>query len=99
MYLDHVGSRFAIKRWLRCPQPFILKKEILLMLKFYVKASDLLERLRSDQDGTVSWEYILVAALVIVAVGTAFGPGATGAVEVALANGIGTIVASFTGFL
>jgi len=54
------------------------------MLKFYVKASDLLERLRSDQDGTVSWEYILVAALVIVAVGTAFGPGATGAIEVAL---------------
>jgi hypothetical protein len=69
------------------------------MLKTYVKARDLLQRLRTDKDGTVSWEYILVAALVIVAVGTAFGPGATGAVEVALKNGIGTIVASFSGFL
>jgi pilus assembly protein Flp/PilA len=69
------------------------------MLKFYVKASDLLNRLRTDTDGTVSWEYILVAALVIVAVGTAFGPGATGAVEVALKNGIGTIVTAFNGFL
>ena len=68
------------------------------MLKYYVKASDLLGRLRTDMDGTVSWEYILVAALVIVAVGTAFGPGATGAVEVALKNGITAIVTSFTGF-
>ena len=69
------------------------------MLKTYVKASDLLQRLRTDMDGTVSWEYILVAALVVVAVGTAFGPGATGAVEVALANGITTFVTAFTGFL
>ena len=69
------------------------------MLKYYVRSTDLLERLRTDQAGTVSWEYILVAALVIVAVGTAFGPGATGAVEVALAGGITTIVTAFTGFL
>jgi hypothetical protein len=69
------------------------------MLETYFKVLDLLERLRTDKDGTVSWEYILVAALVIVAVGTAFGPGATGPVEVALQNGIGTIVATFTGFL
>jgi pilus assembly protein Flp/PilA len=69
------------------------------MLKYYAKARDLLARLRADMDGTVSWEYILVAALVIVAVGTAFGPGATGAVEAALANGITTIVTAFTGFL
>jgi len=69
------------------------------MLRYYVKTRDLLERLRTDKDGTVSWEYILVAALVIVAVGTAFGPGATGAVEVALANGVAKIVTSFNGFL
>jgi pilus assembly protein Flp/PilA len=69
------------------------------MLKHYFKASDLLERLRADQDGTVSWEYILVAALVIVAVGTAFGPGATGAVETALATGLTTIVGLFNGFI
>ena len=69
------------------------------MLKYYVKASDLLQRLRTDKNGTVSWEYILVAALVIVAVGTAFGSGTTGAVETALAGGIGKIVTSFNGFL
>jgi pilus assembly protein Flp/PilA len=69
------------------------------MLKYYVKARDLLGLLRTDMDGTVSWEYILVAALVIVAVGTAFGPGATGAVEVALAGGVTAIVTSFTGFV
>ena len=69
------------------------------MLKFYVKAHDLLDRLRTDMDGTVSWEYILVAALVIVAVGTAFGAGANGAIETALAGGITTIVNSFNGFL
>jgi pilus assembly protein Flp/PilA len=69
------------------------------MLKYYANARDLVGRLRTDMDGTVSWEYILVAALVIVAVGTAFGPGATGAVEVALANGVTAIVTSFNGFL
>jgi pilus assembly protein Flp/PilA len=69
------------------------------MLKYYIKASDLLTRLRTDMDGTVSWEYILVAAMVIVAVGTAFGPGATGAVEVALKGGVTSIVTSFTGFV
>jgi hypothetical protein len=69
------------------------------MLKSYAKAHDLLQRLRADKDGTVSWEYILVAALVIVAVGTAFGPGATGAIETALAKGITTIVTAFNGFI
>jgi len=69
------------------------------MLKYYVKARDLLWRLRTDIHGTVSWEYILVAALVIVAVGTAFGPGASGLVEQSLANGINSIVNSFNNFL
>ena len=68
------------------------------MLKYYVKARDLLGRLRTDQDGTVSWEYILVAAWSSSPWGPAFGPGATGAVEVALTNGITAIVTSFTGF-
>jgi pilus assembly protein Flp/PilA len=69
------------------------------MLKYYVKASDLLARLRTDKDGTVSWEYILVAAIVVAAVGAAFGPGATGAIEGALAGGINTIITLFNGFL
>jgi hypothetical protein len=65
------------------------------MLKISQKARDFLKRLRTDKDGTVSWEYILVAAVVVVAVGTAFGPGASGSIETALANGITDIVADF----
>ena len=59
----------------------------------------LVDGLRSNRRGTVSWEYVLVAALVVVAVGTAFGPGASGAVEAALAAGIGKVVTAFNGFL
>ena len=46
------------------------------MLKYYVKTSDLLERLRTDKDGVVSFEYIIVAACIIGAVAAAFGTGA-----------------------
>ena len=48
------------------------------MLKFYVKASDLLERLRRDQDGVVSFEYIIVAVCIVTVVGLVFGGGAGG---------------------
>jgi hypothetical protein len=65
------------------------------MLRIYLKTRDLLKRLRTDKDGTVSWEYILVAAVVVVAVGTAFGPGSSGAIEKALSNGINSIVSDF----
>ena len=45
------------------------------MLKFYVKGSDLLTRLRTDKDGVVSFEYIIVAACIVAAVAAAFGTG------------------------
>jgi hypothetical protein len=32
------------------------------MLKYYVKTRDVLERLRTDKDGVVSFEYVIVAA-------------------------------------
>ena len=47
------------------------------MLKYYVKASDLLERLRADKDGVVSFEYVIVAACIVAAVAAAFGTGTT----------------------
>ena len=62
------------------------------MLKFYVKASDLLERLREDKDGVVSFEYIIVAACIVVAVGLAFGTDTTTGIGLALKNGIATVV-------
>ena len=77
-------------------QPHILDKEIRIMLKFYVKANDLLTRLREDKDGVVSFEYIIVAACIIGAVAAAFGTGTGGAIKTALSSGITTITGAFT---
>jgi Flp pilus assembly pilin Flp len=66
------------------------------MVKFYVKASDLLERLRRDQDGVVSFEYIIVAACIIGAVAAAFGTTAAGGIGAALTSGLTKITAAFT---
>jgi pilus assembly protein Flp/PilA len=74
----------------------LLDKEIRLMLKFYVKASDLLTRLREDKDGVVSFEYVIVAACIIGAVAAAFGTGATGGIGAALTTAIGAITAAVT---
>jgi len=48
-----------------------------------------------DQDGVVSFEYIIVAACIIGAVVAAFGTGAGGAIATALSGGITSIVAAF----
>ncbi len=63
------------------------------MLKSYVNTRDLLERLRTDKDGVVSFEYVIVAACIVAAVAAAFGTGATGAIGTALTNAIAAIVA------
>jgi pilus assembly protein Flp/PilA len=63
------------------------------MLKIYVKTSDLLSRLRSDKDGVVSFEYVIVAACIVASVGLAFGTGAGGTITTALTNAIAGIVA------
>jgi len=64
------------------------------MLKYYVKASDLLERLRNDKDGVVSFEYVIVAACIVAAVAAAFSK--TGPLETALTGGIGAIATALT---
>ena len=51
--------------------------------------------LSKDQDGVVSFEYIIVAACIIGAVAAAFGTGAGGAIGTALSGGIASIVAQF----
>ena len=50
------------------------------MLKYYVKTTEALKRLRTDKDGVVSFEYVIVAACVVAAVVAAFGTGASGAI-------------------
>jgi pilus assembly protein Flp/PilA len=69
------------------------------MLKFYVKAHDLLDRLRTNKDGVVSFEYVIVAACIVAAVVAAFGAGATGPIETALAGAITKIVAVINGIV
>ena len=64
------------------------------MLKFYVKAHDLLDRLRTDKDGVVSFEYLIVAACIVAAVAFAFGTTGVGSIGAGLKTGIASIVAA-----
>ncbi|MBR0750875.1 hypothetical protein JQ604_01680 [Bradyrhizobium jicamae] len=66
------------------------------MLKYYIKTTEALKRLRTDQDGVVSFEYIIVAACIIGAVVAAFGTGTGGAISNALTAGITAITTAFT---
>jgi pilus assembly protein Flp/PilA len=75
---------------------FHLGEGIRLMLKYYVKASDLLARVREDKDGVVSFEYIIVAACIIGAVAAAFGTTGAGGIGAALTAGLAKITAAFT---
>ncbi|MDN5005298.1 Flp family type IVb pilin [Bradyrhizobium sp. GCM10027634] len=64
------------------------------MLKYYIKTTEALKQLRADKSGVVSFEYVIVAACIVGAVIAAFGTGSSGAIEGALADVIGKIVAA-----
>jgi Flp pilus assembly pilin Flp len=66
------------------------------MLRYYIRTTEALKRLRKDQYGVVSFEYIIVAACIIGAVTAAFGTGAGGAIATALSGGITAITGAFT---
>ena len=59
------------------------------MLKSYVKTCEAVKRLGTDQDGVVSFEYVIVAACIIAGVSLAFGSG--GALQTALTTAITSI--------
>ena len=65
------------------------------MLKYCIKTTEALKHLRTDQDGVVSFEYIIVAACIIGAVAAAFGTGATSGIGLALAGGITKVTTAF----
>ena len=65
------------------------------MLQYYIKTTDALKRLRADQDGVVSFEYIIVAVCIVGAVGAVFGGGAGGQIGAALTTGITAITTAF----
>ena len=62
------------------------------MLKYYVKTTEALKRLRADTEGVVSFEYVMVAFAIVSAVALAFGTGAGGAIKDALTTAIGAIL-------
>ena len=65
------------------------------MLNHYVKAIERpLNQLRADEDGVVSFEYLIVAACIIAIVSLAFGAG--GPLLPAINTAIGTISTALT---
>jgi len=66
------------------------------MLRDRVKSRGALKRLRTDEGGVVSYEYIIVAACIIGAVSAAFGTTATGGLGTALSSAIAVVSAAFT---
>src|SRR5262245_3190814 len=64
------------------------------MLKFYIKTTEALHRLRTDNDGVVSFEYIIVACLIIGVVGAAFAK--TGPLNTEVVNGISRMPSALT---
>ena len=64
------------------------------MLKYYIKTTETLRRLRTDKDGVVSFEYVIVAACIIAVVSLGFGTG--GPLQTALTTAITTIGTKLT---
>ena len=64
------------------------------MLKYYIKTTEALKRLRTDKDGMVSFEYVIVALCIVLTVAAVFGTSAGGQIGQALTTGIGKVVAA-----
>ena len=58
------------------------------------KTTDALKHMRTDNDDVVSFEYVIVTACVVTAVGTAFKTGASGPVKDALTSALNIIKAA-----
>ena len=65
------------------------------MLKYYVKTTEALKRLRTDEDGVVSFEYIIVAFCIVAAVAAVFGTSTTTGIGGALNTALGNVLSKF----
>jgi pilus assembly protein Flp/PilA len=63
------------------------------MLKHCIEVTEALKRLRANEDGVVSFEYVIVAACIVAAVSLAFGVGGAGPISSALSSAISSISA------
>ncbi|MGY3483156.1 pilus assembly protein Flp/PilA [Bradyrhizobium sp. USDA 4011] len=66
------------------------------MLKYYINTTETLRNLRADQDGVVSFEYVIVAACIVAAVVAAFGTDTSSGIGAALSSAISAITAKVT---
>jgi pilus assembly protein Flp/PilA len=66
------------------------------MLKYYIKTTEALLRLRTDKDGVVSFEYVIVAACIVAAVSLAFGNSTASGIGLILTNAITAIGTAVT---
>ncbi|MBR0722604.1 hypothetical protein JQ612_03530 [Bradyrhizobium manausense] len=66
------------------------------MLKLYVQTTEALKAFRANENGVVSFEYVIVAACIVGAVAAAFGTGAGGGIATALGTAIGKITTAVT---
>jgi len=66
------------------------------MLKYYVKTTEALKRLSTDKDGVVSFEYIIVAFCIVVAVAAVFGASGTPGISGALNTALGGVLTAFS---
>ena len=64
------------------------------MLKYYT-TKEALKRLRTDHDGVVSFEYIIVATCIILVVIAIYTGTGTTSISGALNAGVGKIVSAF----
>ena len=62
------------------------------MLQFY---AEMMKRLSTDEDGVVSFEYIIVACCIIAVVAAVFNGTGANSISGALSSGIGKIVTAF----
>ena len=67
------------------------------MLKYYVKTCEAVNRLRTDKDGVVSLEYVIVGAVVCVVVLAVFNGTGNTSLRGALNSGFSSITAAMTG--
>jgi hypothetical protein len=62
------------------------------MLKYYIKTMEALRGLRADQDGIVSFEYVVVAFCIVATVLVVFGTGGNTTISNALNKAISDVV-------
>jgi Flp pilus assembly pilin Flp len=66
------------------------------MLKYYIKAREALNRLRTDKDGVVSLEYVIVGAVICVVVLALFNGTGANTLNGALTAGFTKIQGAMT---